>query len=359
MIKMEKSGMQFGKIRIVNGEIIYPGHMMSGNISCSEIVWAYHSRGSNEQAGEDRQVVTNSLVIVTDRPRTFRFAMTEREAVQCIQVLRTINPDIVTGYPRGLRVPGQNLYNTRDLGAFITQDGRHILPCRLLRSAELYHLSVTDKELLASQYHIRTVIDLRSGVERRKRPDDILPGVEYHPLPLLDETSDLLFQRPGIMDILADLEGDPEEVMRQNYIHMVRDPYTVSQLARIIDTFRRNQNGAILWHCSNGKDRTDLVTAVLLYVLGVDEGTIIEDFLRTRVWLEDEKNDLIRLMSARGFEEYIMGRRIRSFYEVKASYLESAFEAIEKDYGSIDRFLRKALFVTPRIQDELRDKYLI
>ncbi|MBR2766449.1 MAG: tyrosine-protein phosphatase [Blautia sp.] len=351
--------MQFGKIRIKDGEIIYPGHMMFGVIPCREIVWAYHGRESSEQSGEDRQVVTNSLVIVTDRPRTYRFAMTEREAVQCIQALRTINPDIVTGYPRGMRVPGQNLYNTRDLGAFEVQDGRHILPCRLLRSAELYHLSVTDKELLTGQYHIRTVIDLRSAAERRKRPDDILPGVEYHPLPLLDETSDLLFQRPGIMDILADLEGDPEEVMRQNYVHMVRDPYTIGQLARIIETFRHNGNGAVLWHCSNGKDRTDLVTAVLMCVLGVDRDTIIEEFLRTRVWLEEEKNDLIRLMSARGFEEYIMGRRIRSFYEVKASYLESAFEALEKDYGSMDRFLKKALFVTPRIQEELRDKYLI
>ena len=351
--------MQFGKIRIENGQITYFMTMMPGVIPCSEIVWAYHGRDNVENSRENRQVATNSLVIVTDRPKTYRFAMTERDAVQCIQVLKAINPEIVSGYPRGARIPGQNMYNTRDLGAFQTEDGRYILPCRLLRSAELYHLSKVDREILPSEYRIRTVIDLRSAQERRRRPDDILPGVEYYSLPLLDETSDLLFQQTGIMDILADLEGDPEEVMRTNYVHMVRDPYTVSQLARIIEVIRRNEKGAVLWHCSNGKDRTDLVTAILLCALGIPRETILEEYMRTSLWLESEKKDLLRLIDARGFEERIMGKRIQAYYDVKASYLESALDAVEQDYGSMDRFLKKALYLTPKMLDNLREKYLI
>lgn len=75
---------------------------------------------------------------LTRRKKRYKFDMTEREVHECIKLLRALNPDMATGFPKGSRIVLQSLPNTRDLGAIITRDGRHILPRRLLRSGELY-----------------------------------------------------------------------------------------------------------------------------------------------------------------------------------------------------------------------------
>ena len=63
-------------------------------------------------------------------------------------LLKILNPDMATGFPKGGRISLHSLPNTRDLGAIVTADDRHILPRRLLRSGELYHISESDKNRL-------------------------------------------------------------------------------------------------------------------------------------------------------------------------------------------------------------------
>ena len=91
----------------------------------------YEKEGSDE--GDDRQLSVNYLVIVTRRKKRYKFDMTEKEIYECIRILRILNPDMASGFPKGGRILLQSLSNTRDLGAIATADGRHILPRRLFK----------------------------------------------------------------------------------------------------------------------------------------------------------------------------------------------------------------------------------
>ena len=129
--------MRYGKIRIEDGNLIFLRHMIQNNLPCRDIVWAYiHREGENAEAAV-KQMISNYLVIITRRKKRYRFEMTEHEAQDCLRLLKILNPDMATGFPRGGRLPLLNLPNTRDLGALATKDGRHIIPRRLLRSGNL------------------------------------------------------------------------------------------------------------------------------------------------------------------------------------------------------------------------------
>ena len=178
--------MKYGKIRIEDGFLVFTRHMMINNLPCKDIVWAYmRKEGADE--GDDRQLSVNYLVIVTRRKKRYKFDMTEKEIHECIRILKILNPDMATGFPKGGRISLHSLPNTRDLGAIVTADDRHILPRRLLRSGELYHISESDKNRLREEYNLKTVIDLRSAEERKCKPDTIIAEVEYYHVPIVDE----------------------------------------------------------------------------------------------------------------------------------------------------------------------------
>ena len=198
--------MKYGKIRIEDGFLVFTRHMMINNLPCKDIVWAYmRKEGADE--GDDRQLSVNYLVIVTRRKKRYKFDMTEKEIHECIRILKILNPDMATGFPKGGRISLHSLPNTRDLGAIVTADDRHILPRRLLRSGELYHISESDKNRLREEYNLKTVIDLRSAEERKCKPDTIIAEVEYYHVPVVDEDVQVISNREQFVKMLAGLPG--------------------------------------------------------------------------------------------------------------------------------------------------------
>ena len=112
--------MKYGKIRIEDGNFIFAKHMMMNYLPCKDILWAY-KRKEGVEGGAQKQFSTSSLVIITRRKKRYQFDLTDREIQDCIQLLKALNPNIVTGFPKGGRIPLQSLPNTRDLGALMTQ----------------------------------------------------------------------------------------------------------------------------------------------------------------------------------------------------------------------------------------------
>lgn len=244
--------MKYGKIRIEDGFLIFTRHMMINSLPCKDIVWAYMRKEGTDE-GDDRQLSVNYLVIVTRRKKRYKFDMTEKEVYECIKILRILNPDMAAGFPKGGRIQLQSLPNTRDLGAIAAADSRHILPRRLLRSGELYHISENDKNRLREEYNLKTVIDLRSGEERKCKPDTIMAEVEYYHVPVVDEDVPVISSREQFVKMLAGLPDDAESYMKEQYRNLCRDQLVLKQYARFIDILFRQENGAVLWHCGTGK----------------------------------------------------------------------------------------------------------
>ena len=350
--------MKYGKIRIEDGNLIFTKHVMTNYLPCKDILWAYMRREGVDGGGQ-KQISASYLVIITKRRKRYKFDMTDKEIQECIQLLKALNPNITTGFPKGGRIALQSLPNTRDLGALVTEDGRHILPKRLLRSGTLYHVSLVDQDILQEEYRLKTVIDLRSYAERREKPDTVMEGVKYHHIPIVDEETVGLEHRATMLDVLMNFNPSSDDFMEKHYANLVHDKFSVNQYAKFMDVLLHHEDGAVLWHCSAGKDRAGVATVFLLCALGVSKEVIKEDFMKTNLYMEDELLHMIRLLESKTIVDPKVMDNVRMMFKVKESYLDSLFDTIEKDYGSVDRFLRKALCLTPKTIEALKNKYLV
>ena len=89
------------------------------------------------------------------------------------------------------RIEFEGLPNTRDLGGLPSVDGRFVKRARLLRSGALARATERDLKVLADEFDLRTVVDLRTEEERREHPDpeDALLDVRFRDAPVLSAST--------------------------------------------------------------------------------------------------------------------------------------------------------------------------
>ena len=167
------------------------------------------------------------------------------------------------------RVSFDLVFNVRDLGGLATSDGRTIRRGHLFRADGVQRLAGDDLER-ARALQLTTVVDLRTAgeIERGGRfPVEEYP-VDWHHLPIIERmwSEDDLVATAGAVEFLRD-----------RYVEMLESgaPY----LARIVELVA--DGAPALFHCAAGKDRTGVVAAVLLGLLGVDGPTIAADYHAT------------------------------------------------------------------------------
>lgn len=351
--------MKYGKVRFEDSNLIYSRHMMSYSLPCTDILWAYRRKEENKKKiPETDAVKENSLVLITRKKKRYQFFMSEEEALLCISRLKEINPYIATGYPKGSRIPLQSLPNTRDLGAFKTVDGKFVLPHRLIRSGELYHLSNADQKILSQEYHVSEVIDLRTSAERKEKPDTQMAGVMYCWNPVFDEETAEIARVGSLREVAVHLTEDPDGYMEDTYRMMVTDPYSLDQYAEFFDRLLHHKEGAVLWHCGVGKDRTGVAAALVLSALGVPRNSIYEDYLRSNLYLQEEEKFFMHYLE---MQRKVSKDRLQNasiLFQVKKNYLAAAFSSIEEKYGSMEYFFRKRMYLTAKSFEELHKKYL-
>jgi len=157
--------------------------------------------------------------------------------------------------------------NFRDLGGYRTVDGRMVAWRRLFRADGLNKLTATDRSTLV-ELGLATVIDLRTLEEAEQRggfPVDEVP-VRYVGLPLTDVL-------PATEDLPDWREAD---YVADRYGAMVSEGGPV--LTEAIHVLASGEALPAVMHCSAGKDRTGVLSALVLAFLGVPDETIVEDY---------------------------------------------------------------------------------
>lgn len=203
------------------------------------------------------------------------------------------------------------------------------------------------------------MIDLRTRYEILEKPDIVMDGVKYREIPIIDEETAGISQAGNLMDMIKKFDRIPDEFLHKQYQNLVRDQYSVRQYARFMDVILNHEDGAILWHCSAGKDRAGVGTALLLCALGVPRKTIQEDFLKTNLYLEEEMQHMVRYLETKTIVDSRIMDKVRILYKVKSEYLDTVFQTIEQDYGSVEHFMKKALYLNPKSIETLKNKYLV
>lgn len=251
------------------------------------------------------------------------------------------------------RISFEGIDNCRELGGILCAVGKHIKSGLLLRSANLFSASARDAEVLTGIYHLNTVIDLRTDTERQRKPDPVLNGVETICLPIFDEATG------GITREDEDLSRFVLPDMAALYRTMVTDEACREAFAQVLTLIFRHdyEKGSILWHCTAGKDRCGLTSALVLAALGASEEAIREDYLITNETSEREAEMLYRYVLSTGKTE-AEAAAAREVFLAKRAYLEAALGAIKENYGGMDAFFRYGLHIADELIEGFRGAVL-
>ena len=263
------------------------------------------------------------------------------------------------------RIPLERLYNTRDLGGIEASDGRLIRPHRLIRSGQLSGMTKNDAKVLVEEYKLKTVVDFRTEREKEESPDPVPEGVDYLEIPILDElsvgiTRDRESEKRMLKLLAQKLDSGVDaaaEYMQELYRSMVQKEYCRRQYRRVFDVLLRQEEGAVLWHCSAGKDRVGVGTAYLLWALGVPDETVYADYRKVNELTGEVVDRELSRIRTKIPDERLL-ECLRSLMQVQDSYLRSVQDEIEKDYGSVDAFLKQEMGLEENARMRLREKYL-
>ena len=252
-------------------------------------------------------------------------------------------------------------HNARQLGGYIIGD-KKIKDDLLIRSAKLSGLSKEDSTLLSDKYNVQCIYDFRSQDEFVSEPD-VIPGnarcvslsisfaakeeksqfgAEYQNQ---QEMIGLLLQyaeHPAIQTMCENMyeiilfEEESQEVYRKFF----QDLVTLEP-----------ENGAVLWHCTQGKDRAGCASAMLLAALGADRNLIMADFILSKDYYEP-------MVSQIKTETDKQRNVINTLISANPEIFEAALDKIDSDYGSFTNYLTECIGVTPAMMQVLRNRYL-
>jgi protein-tyrosine phosphatase len=225
--------------------------------------------------------------------------------------------------------------NFRDLGGYEAADGRRTRWRTLFRADGLGELTGTDLSVLRG-FGIRTVIDLRSGSElERGRFDVEAHPATFHHFPFIDELPDAqdFDRRPGLLGT--------------QYLEIVQD--AGHQILAALEVLAAPDALPAVFHCTAGKDRTGVLSAVVLSLLGVDEPTVVADYALSGA-------AMLRLR-AKLIEKYPEGREtilnIDEVFSADPAQMERLLDHLAAQYGSVGAYV-EGLGAPPGLVEGLR-----
>jgi protein-tyrosine phosphatase len=239
-------------------------------------------------------------------------------------------------------------YNFRDLGGYSTQDGRSLPWGMFFRSDELSEISDTDLVTLQN-LHLRTIVDLRSPREIKSKGNRLPVGSRYRQIqiykrePIMDYLWVVLFRR----HLLAQALGG-------NYIRMVET--RALAFGEALRFLTQPDNYPIVYHCSAGKDRTGILSALTLSVLGVAEETIIADYTLSNLGFDHYFAEFIA--EGRLDRWQIPYEEFQAFFIVHPEWMRNLLTYLDKRYGSVENYLLQKAGLTQEELESIRENLL-
>ena len=219
------------------------------------------------------------------------------------------------------RVALDGCLNFRDLGGYPTTSHRRVRWGTLYRSDALHDLTERDVRTVRDDLGVRLVIDLRSEGEVTSEGIGLLPGIAvgYQHVPLLE----------GIREL-------PErDDMGHRYFVILEQ--ASAHVSAILERLAESPNPTV-FHCAAGKDRTGMVAAVVLGILGVPDLKIVEDYVLTSCALDGILDRLTQMPSYELLREELPLETLHARPET----MESLLARIRKRFGSMRGYARSA-----------------
>ena len=218
---------------------------------------------------------------------------------------------------RHLPIPGT--HNVRDLGGYATASGPTQFR-RLLRADALHRLDETGVVTLVDT-GVTTVIDLRHDDELSHQPNPFTThdAVSYHNVSLLDGLA------PSLM-------ADGDLLLELYKLALGRRQGAIAEVLTLI---ANAPTGTVLFHCTAGKDRTGIIAALLLGLVGVDASDIVDDYAQTAGLIAPIVEEITAGAVARGADPKSFQRLLAS----EPATMVATLAFIETEFGSVPAYL--------------------
>ena len=211
--------------------------------------------------------------------------------------------------------------NTRDLGGHKCYDGNETKFGRLIRSSRQGYPSKKDIEFLLEN-KITTIIDVREEQSVKAKPSGFLDreGFKYYNFPI-EEGSKV-----------------PESVEAVPGSYMI-----IAQASVIGDVFRTmaNADAGVMFNCSAGKDRTGVISAIILMLAGATDEEIVADYMMTK----ECNKEMLKLAAAHHPDLDL------NIIIPRESYIKDFMELFRRKFGTVEEY-----FGHIGIDDETREK---
>ena len=252
-----------------------------------------------------------------------------------------------------------SIHNARQLGGYVIGD-KQIRKDVLLRTGRLAELSAEDSAVLADRFRVQCVYDFRGHEESRALPD-VMPGdARYMSLsipmtistgssaPKAQSEAELIgmllkyAEEPFLQDVCANLYNRIffEKTSHEVYRRFFADLMTINP-----------EDGAIIWHCTQGKDRAGSASAMLLAALGADRELIMADYRLSKEYYD-------KLVAHVKLETEAQSIVINTLITANPALFEKALDTIDEKYGSFCNYLTECIGVTPEMMETLRERFL-
>jgi len=243
---------------------------------------------------------------------------------------------------RNINIPG--IQNFRDLGGYPSYPNHKTVRWgKIYRSGEINRLRKGSlKEM--KNLGIRTIIDLRMPEEKITKSATLEKNFSVVSIPIA--TGNMQEIVAGVQDRSIRSDTVYRIVERMNRELITR--YT-PEFRKIFDLLLNEDNYPVVIHCTTGKGRTGVVSALILAALDVNEDNIMEDYRLS--------NDYFNIPQASGFAYNLPVRSqeaITTLFSAREDFLNAAKEEAERQYGDIPTYLHEGIGLSKQELKHLR-----
>ncbi|WP_430613934.1 tyrosine-protein phosphatase [Flavobacterium sp. JP2137] len=303
----------------------------------------------NEAADQQQLLYTSNAVLTKQKREDEAVLAFSKEPSRLMVQLKIENGDTLVLQNR--RIYFKKTPNFRDIGGLKTSEGRTLRWGKIFRSGQLN--GVKKKELKTIEnLDIRTLVDLRTPAEVDKKPDKYPASTQYYKFNAFEEEQDQLAQtRKAVFKGKINAE---ESVALLQAFYSYYPTEDTEVIREIIHTLL-DQDGAVLFHCSAGKDRTGIIGALILSILKVDRETIYQDYLLSNNYRKAGIEKQLRWIKiGRLIYPGLNQEVVENFSWINDIYLKATFDQIDAKYGSMDNYIHRVL----RISESQRQGYI-
>ena len=264
--------------------------------------------------------------------------------------------------------------NARELGGYVNRDGRKIKQGVFLRTANLSSATDTDIMKLTEEYNLGVVMDLRAPVEidLYNTPDPEIDGVKYINIPIMSneeydkmgatierdmaETKEAGIDDPLLIEHALLETGRFNEDMYINFLSSDNGKEGFKQFFKEILNLPKDRS--ILFHCSQGKDRTGCCAMLIMYALDIDDEKVVRDFIITNDYNAEKIAADREKLIAKGVEGDELESMMTAKDQVSEKFFRNAINWLYEEYGSPLGYIQKELGITKKQIKQLRKRFL-